>query len=319
VALIDSLARTHPGRGEGVIGVTAREDLKRLPSNIYWLGLGTWGIRLLRGSQDQYHRSLDRHYRTLGRNHNSEDDEPVEHRVYNWHSGVPDPPSDFPQKASFHLTKPEAAYLRERIMARVPDSLLAFLVDKGQQGDEITFPWTHPRLAHFPARIREQLTHGQNFSEAIHGAALLYNLMLAETSNRADLVDEYKDRLKEWATTLESREAQLAAWDRNRFWDILLKEAKARIAYPTRLFIEQWLNLALKPDGARKIHSDTKARDLIHARERTLKHALARLDNRRALELWNGAAGTGQLDYRWAQAATIIEDILKGLKGGRHA
>ena len=168
-------------------------------------------------------------------------------------------------------------------------------------------------------RNREQLTHGQNFSETIHGAALLYNLMLAETANRSDSADEYKDRLKEWATTLETREAQFAAWDRNRFWDILLKQARARIACPTRLFIEQWLSLALKPGSARSIHSNTKARDLIHARERTLKHALARLDNRRALELWNGAAGTGQLDFRWAQAGTIIEDILTGLKGGRHA
>jgi len=43
------------------------------------------------GSQDQYQRSLDRYYRTLGANHKSEDNEPVEHRVYNWHTGVPDP------------------------------------------------------------------------------------------------------------------------------------------------------------------------------------------------------------------------------------
>jgi hypothetical protein len=37
------------------------------------------------------------------------------------------------------------------------------------------------------------------------------------------------------------------------------------------------------------------------------------------LELWNGAAGTGQLDFRWAQAGIITEDILKALKGAKHA
>ncbi len=38
------------------------DKLKRLPSNIYWQGLCTWGIRQFAGSQDQYHRSLDHYY-----------------------------------------------------------------------------------------------------------------------------------------------------------------------------------------------------------------------------------------------------------------
>jgi hypothetical protein len=46
-----------------------------------------------------------------------------------------------------------------------------------------------------------------------------------------------------------------------------------------------------------------------------LKGKLARLDNRDALRNWNGAAGTGRLDYRWRQAKTVIGDILVGQKG----
>ena len=46
----------------GVIGVDAREELQRLPSIIYWKGLGDWGVRQFHGSQDQYHLSLDSWY-----------------------------------------------------------------------------------------------------------------------------------------------------------------------------------------------------------------------------------------------------------------
>ncbi len=319
VGLIDSLARSHPDRGEVVIGITAREDLQRLPSNIYWLGLGNWGIRLRNGSQEHYHRSLDRYYRAVAATPEAEHDEPVDQRAYNWHTGIPDPPDDFPQKASFRLTRDEAAYLRERIMARVPNSLLAFLVDKGHSGDQVDFPWKHARLGQFPAPIREQLVHARNFSESVHGAALLYNLMLAQSAKLRALVTEYQDRLSQWASTLEGRRQQLTQWDRKRFWDIVRKDAQVPVKYSTQSFIEHWLDLALNDGAARDIASNTKARDLIHNRERALKHGLARLDNRRALELWNGAAGTGQLDFRWKQTGIITEDILKALKGGRHA
>ena len=39
-----------------------------------------------------------------------------------------------------------------------------------------------------------------------------------------------------------------------------------------------------------------------------------------ALELWNEASGTYQIDYRWWNVQRIVADILKGLEeGGDHA
>src|SRR5712675_1535949 len=55
-ALVDSKER------QGVIGIQARQTLKRLPSNVYWSGLLAWGIRRFHGSQPQYHQSLDEFY-----------------------------------------------------------------------------------------------------------------------------------------------------------------------------------------------------------------------------------------------------------------
>ena len=52
VALIDALERG--GEKVGVIGSLARGALKRLPSDIYWAGLGTLGIRRFQGARSAY-------------------------------------------------------------------------------------------------------------------------------------------------------------------------------------------------------------------------------------------------------------------------
>jgi hypothetical protein len=43
---------------EGVIGSDAKKNLKRLPSKVYWTGLGSWNMRLFERSQEQHHRFL---------------------------------------------------------------------------------------------------------------------------------------------------------------------------------------------------------------------------------------------------------------------
>jgi hypothetical protein len=309
-ALIDILARSDDA--QGTIGVVARRNLKRLPSNIYWQGLGRWGIRLFPGSQDQYHRSLALFYARHERPQKNDDGEPVEGRVArNWHPNLPPAPKDFPQKASLRLTRSEARYLRERILTHVPQSMLAFLVDEGQATTQTDFPWAHPQVADFPPRIHEQLEHGRNFSESIHGAALLYNLMLAEKAGQENLIEEYQERLLKWAASLKVRRAELLGWDRRMFWEIV-ELSNQRIKHPTRLFIDGWLDLVLSHKDA-DVAADKRARQLVRDRERHLKRGQARLDNIRALELWNEEAGTKQLSYRWLVAQTIIQDILTAL------
>jgi hypothetical protein len=311
IALINALVKSEDSAG--TIGVDARQSLQRLPSNIYWNGLDVWGIRLFKGSQNQYHRYLDSFYVSLKQTTRNDDGEPAEGNfLYNWQAGLPSAPVGFPEKASFRLNREEANFLYERIKARVSGTLLAFLVDLGHKTSDIPFPWQHPLYADFPKHIQEQLGHGRNFSEVIHGAALLYNLMLAEKAKANDLRDEYHKRSIEWYTGLDNVREALDQWDRLRFWAII-EQSSARVSRQTHIFIEEWLTLALSPDKAKNIADDAEARRLIHNRESFLKRNLARLDNPRALELWRGDAGTNRLDYRWRVSQTIILDIVSGL------
>ena len=156
IRLIDALATSEDP--DGTIGVDARASLKRLPSSVYWQGLGDWGIRLSEGSQEQYQRAADVFYARRKRAYRTDDGAPVDGAILrNWHAGLPDPPDEFPRKASFRLRRREAHYLQERVLNRSPRSLLAFLLDRGRPTGWVDFPWQHPQLAEFPAAIREPL------------------------------------------------------------------------------------------------------------------------------------------------------------------
>jgi len=87
----------------GIVGKEAKDLLQRLPSNIYWSGLKTWGISRYGGSQDEYHRSLDNHYRMKKGRIFNDDKEPISQEIHeNWDSSLPSFPQDFRRNPAFN-------------------------------------------------------------------------------------------------------------------------------------------------------------------------------------------------------------------------
>ena len=313
-SLINALVKSDDRNG--VIGIDARDKLKRLPSNIYWRGLSIWGIRSFAGSQDQYHRSLDRYYATKGQMLRSDDKDVVSGFCdSNWHSRIPPRPDGFPWEATFELRPVDAEYLRSMLVEgrNTSTSLLAHLVRQSAPPSEQPFVWESEVYDGFPADIRACVDHARCFSESIHGAALLYNLMLAEQAHQDENTEWYQEQIDGWADMIIDRQAALAAWDYDDFWNVL-DRAEARVPKSTRQFVMHWLARSLSMKDPRQVAVDTDLRTLIQNRERTLKRGQARLDNPRALELWSGAAGTGRLDFRWGISRTILTDIVEGLQ-----
>lgn len=77
---------------EGVIGIEAREQLQRLPSDVYWSGLRQWGILVFNRSQEEYHRWLDHYYTEIELTPAAEDGEgTTQGTSANWHPHLPMP------------------------------------------------------------------------------------------------------------------------------------------------------------------------------------------------------------------------------------
>lgn len=181
VRLMDGLAQSDDTRG--VIGKQARDSLKRLPSSVYWSGLGTWGIRKFRGSQEDYHRVLSSVHEFERRRSRRDDGELVEgFGRENWHSNLPAPPGEFPREATFELTQQEADYLTDGVRGHAAGTMIAFLLDRGYSTD-CGYVWEHPQLVECSDEVQTRVRHANNFSLSMHGAVLLYNLLLAEKSS----------------------------------------------------------------------------------------------------------------------------------------
>jgi hypothetical protein len=306
--LIDALAESPDANG--VIGIEARKTLKRLPSHVYWQGLRRWGIRAGDAGQSAYHRLFASYSQWHRRREARAQDGSmagVGLRTM-WHPGLPPAPDGFLEKASFAITPAEAQYLRERILSRCGESLLAFLVDRTRPQQGAGFPWRHPDLGSFSELHRQELEHARLFSTIMLGSALLYNLMLADEVKSRQWAADYRQALEAWEGDLKGHMREYQRWDRQRFWAIAFS-VNPRIPPSTRRFIEAWISHIMEGGGA----NDGRARQLVRARERQVKLGGARLGNASARSRWGGESGAFQVNYRWHRVEQIVNDITQAL------
>lgn len=300
----------------GVFGKTAGMKLKRLPSSVYWAGLGIWGIRTTPFSQDEYHRRIDETYRRRNALKALEkdakmrgDDIEVEQRIaaQSWHPRLPEPPEDFPGVVNFALSRKEAEFIRDRIQVACGDSLLSFLVLHCKPADTHA-PWEHPEYGSFSEKHKELLTHARLFSDVMHGAALSYNVQLARLRSHEDLVSEHQASFDEWTANLPLEE--IRSWSVSRFWELTMDHGHT-ITPQTRSFVQHWIDHIRR--STKDLLSNADALNLIKRREMRLKGARSRFRNQRALEQWSGYSGVGRLVYRWPNVKVHLNDLYQGM------
>lgn len=294
-------ASTDP---DGVIGIEAREGLKRLPSNTYWSGLKSWGICLFDGSQDSYHRALDAVYRAraAARSKTTEGDVPDLGMATTWKK-VPPSPDGFPDKLDLRVTHDEAEFLTGRVVSTYPESYLAYLF-RNRAYQEVEFPWQHPDVPKVPNAIRDVLSHARRFSVLMFGAVALYNIMLAEAAERDDRIGDHRESFRSWQSELDR--AELEDGMLTTLWSTV-QHPNHRITPQTMRFVADWLRLA--GEAGEHLADNKQARTLIRAREIALKGPRARLTNPVALGQWGGASGLVRLDYRWRIVRGYLKDL----------
>lgn len=294
------------GETIGVIGRDAGVRLQRLPSSVYWAGLGAWGIRLFPGSRETYFSALPRLRRRRERSADAETQGQYDLQSATWHPGLPPAPSNLLEMTTFRLTKDEAQFIRDRLVAEAPTTLLTWLSRQAGNG-QCAYIWQHPALGDFPPAIRRLVEHAENFSGVIHSASLLYNLQLAELRDRDDWAEHYRERLAQWANELNWN--ALADWSLADFWRAVDHSAHT-IRPPLLRFVEDWVTVVTtSPTG---LPDSETARTLVKERERRLKTSQSRFSNQTVRDRWGGASGADRLSFRWGQAQSHLADLLHG-------
>ena len=304
-------ALSNGGDQEGLIGRIRGSAVQNLPSTIYWNSLRRFAILKQDGTPSQL-GSL----RPLSR---PSDDatEFVERPGAVWDPSIPEPPEDFfaLNSCDFALTRDEATWLAERISEAVPDTLLQFLVTKGTLRREITpFAWNDSEVNTATGRVGDTVYEARRFAIGMHGAALLYNVLLAERAEEFDLSQHegqgeyFATRLEQWQE--EVRANDLVRWDLDRLWALVAEQGRP-VSPLTRAFVTRWAGL-LQARSGRVLQDDPDARALIRERELRQKGGQARLRNDRLMRQWGGASGSGRLNFRWPVVARLLNDIAEG-------
>ncbi len=300
---------------DGVFGREAGHALKRLASSVYWAGLGSWGLRRFTGSQEDYFASVDGLHRRR-RHERRRDDGEREHdpTTETWHPDLPPPPNGFPDEATLSLAPAEAELVQESIAARHRDSLLALLAENAFEPiPDVEQIWLHPSLADFTPAHRLLITQGRLFSHVMHGAALLYNLLLTRKAGKDSLAEIHAASLSQWSDELDP--AEIRSWQLDGLWRCTVDNGHS-ITRRTIGFVEGWLDRVVATGTA--LDGDEPAARLIEKRELALKGGRARFVNRRALDQYSGRAGLGRLGYRWSGTRALLLDLHDGLRDGLH-
>jgi hypothetical protein len=290
---------------DNMVGKVAGIKVRTLPSSIYAAALLRYGIRTADDA---------------GISDIVESHELTERRIGPWHPTMPPPPPGFPATLAdgLTLTPSEAHWLRERVLTTAPDTLLAYLLERGNRPDPVgEDPWSEAVVADAPAKARADLDHARRFSLAIRGAALLYNLLIAEKYELDGFtevdspVSRYREGVAEWAGQVANEHA-LNGWDRDDMWRRVIAQ-NPRIAHniPARTFIDRWLDV-INAQTADLADNDG-VRRLVEGRERFVKGAQSRLVNTKLLRTWSGHSGSRRLTFRWPQVRRMIIDIHDGL------
>jgi len=308
VRLIYALIRELGDRpGNGILGRIARAKLKRMPSSIYWAPLQQYGIVRREGSIDTVLRQgVASHKAIRARDQTDE-------------LGFGAPPTgldpellrlgttkDWLTTTNFELTQTEASYLRDRIMESCDGSLYAWIL-RHHKTPVDGYLWEQPWIDDIPDSLRQATELARRFSMLTHGAAILYNLMLAELEHSDQLAEDRRAELETWQQVA----AGDAEWDGPHFWAVA-RSITPRISSATQAFADAWCASAPRTSN---VASDPNLRALIERREVSLKGARAKLVNPKARQDWRGdfAFGMGMLEYNWSNARQIIRDIQEGL------
>lgn len=305
-----SCAETFLAKNQDEAGVIGKRSLsggrwvKRTPADIYWTGLRRYGIFMGgRLSLTEYVRAVCAEkerkqtmlrlgsYRDGAQEFETDDPDAGDcRRTQFWN--LPLEQKGWQDSLQIELTSLEGAFLKERIIASCPDSMIAFILRNHRREilEREEFQMLAPLMRDFPEQIREDYDLALAFSNFLFVLRTIYNLIVSNGENVA--------ANEAWAV----QEPCLRELSR-----VNLEEIFSRLCV-TDLRLRRFLVCA--KEWMESENLEGMKREIIR-REEELKgpaRAKTRHPEQYDHSQWYGG---GALDYRFRNARTILRDIFE--------
>jgi hypothetical protein len=289
---------------EGVIGVSARESLKRKPSSVYWNALKTYGFFVDQGlSIAEYARvfcvARDQKLKIKSGGNNRRGDEEtvddldcVSSMTNFWR--VPLPSENWRDELTINLTYEEAQYLKQKIvtMPSTKDTLLAFILRGNRTDfcDYTSFDDLDTMIPVMPEGMKADYIMARDFARFIYGAQIRYNFIYTKGHDDNKSVNEEWELWKKDVPDVDLDQLFIRHQVRNQ---------------SLRLFLKAYKNSLNSTDALDK---------LIINREKQLKGASrSKLVNENLYQYSGKLINMEKLYYRIYNTQRIVRDIFEGI------
>lgn len=300
--------------GHGVIGISKRrpQRIMRRPSEIYWNGITkfklieSYGL----GMQSFFARGKSSVLESLlalpqGDDFDGDDIDAESENLFNIRFQCN---SDWAENLLLDLTNDEAEIMRDKILSQVEGSALCELLGNKSLYQEFVSVNTFREFVikaigeDIPAKLKELLILGHDFSELMVGAHISYNCL---TQNAKFNSSHFEAEWVEWVEKPEKNMIDFKGFNP----DELFKLAITAKVY-TRQFIRDWWQFV------NTNNQDINLRNqLIENQEFHNKRGKARLRLKKHDDIKeNKWIGFKNLDYRYQNAKTILHDIQTSLE-----
>ncbi|GGE69765.1 hypothetical protein GCM10011533_22650 [Streptosporangium jomthongense] len=311
------LVERHGSAESGIIGaemVESKQGVARKPSSVYWNGLRQFGVVNTAKSLAEFSREINQaQSASRASGHEDDDSDAMSHRSV-VHLDVFE--SGWMEDLTIHLSESEARFLIDKLThtPAIRNSVVSQFLIHGLASEldedtatSLTFPevvaWTKGR-AEVSLQCRHTLELANEFSDAIYGAHIRFNALIARKSGNDELLAEHEELFSEWLE--EIRDRNLFSASSVDDWLQAATAGGARINLNSREFLRQW-------------HEAIFQNQPVSSLDRLVESRAKRNKGRRSTLFkspgfapeWQGMS---RLSYRWDTARTIMADIVQGAK-----
>jgi len=309
------LVKKHGSDEEGIIGSTRIDDggVTRRPSSVYWNAYRQFRIINESASLGEFCREYEKE--KIQQHHNTEHKDGVDDEKHNVVKvKIPSYEPLWMDELSMELTHKEADFLYQYIMQSyqiadsIPSQLMKHdLLNKALEEEYSSLDVLNTLLNNenkISSVCRETLNLANEFSLAMEGPHIRYNIILARNNSFERSIEKYTREFTEWKAEVLGKNLFYEHSD-----DAWLSGAKREHtrAFKTRTssFVKQWSELMRQDAPDELLDALVEKQALDNKKERSL------LKKKVPSEGW---VGIRRLDYRWFYVRKILKDIQQGLE-----
>lgn len=301
---------------ENIIGHTVVEigGVARRPSSTYWNGLRVFSIVSSSRSLAEFCRDWKQGADDYALVDSEEGNDDADHRFDAEVRRPPDSKGDWPTNLTLALTRNESNFLSERFRTAkgVQHSVAAQLLSAGladralaeEHEDFAAFSiWARQQSA-LSQVCRKNIEGAQRFSEAIEGAHIIFNRILAEMLEDEVLQSRCEQLYKDW----KDRVAQGGIFHSkaSQEWLEVPIAVQISVSHRTTSFLHEWNEAMCRNAPLQTLEALVQGQAVKNKPGRSL---LVQLPQKTSS--WYGMRALG---YRWGTARRMLRDVMEGQK-----